>query len=201
MFPISAHTLQISFQPPRLEYQNGKILGYYVGYKAIDLDEHFMFKKIVEDNQSVQMKEIKINDLRRATKYLIIVQAFNRIGPGPQSEEIVGETLINDPPKAPILTSVNIGYHSVELQWSIETMDDSFDKHPSKLDVPEITGYYLYSKSPQGDWEENHINSLENSFKYNNLLCGNQYQVFSKHKHSADSNIRFFSHSVLCDCL
>nr|XP_027204712.1 Down syndrome cell adhesion molecule-like protein 1 homolog [Dermatophagoides pteronyssinus] len=178
VFPISAHTLQISFQPPRLEYQNGKILGYYVGYKAIDLDEHFMFKKIVEDNHSVQMKEIKINDLRRATKYLIIVQAFNRIGPGPQSEEIVGETLINDPPKAPILTSVNIGYHSVELQWSIETMDDSFDKHPSKLDVPEITGYYLYSKSPQGDWEENHINSLENSFKYNNLLCGNQYQFY-----------------------
>ena len=182
MFPISAHTLQISFQPPRLENQNGQILGYYVGYKAIDLDEHFMFKKILEDNnnRSIQLKEINITDLRRATKYVIIVQAFNRIGPGPQSEEIVGETLINDPPKAPVLTSINVGYNNVELNWSIETMDDSFDGGlhvSSKLDVPEITGYYLYSKSPQGEWEERHINSEENSFKYNNLLCGNQYQV------------------------
>ncbi|KAH9511308.1 hypothetical protein DERF_009777 [Dermatophagoides farinae] len=85
----------------------------------------------------------------------IIVQAFNRIGPGPQSEEIVGETLINDPPKAPVLTSINVGYNNVELNWSIETMDDSFDGGlhvSSKLDVN----------------EERHINSEENSFKYNN---------------------------------
>ncbi|OTF69080.1 hypothetical protein BLA29_012962 [Euroglyphus maynei] len=56
-------------------------------------------------------------------------------------------------------------------------MDNSFDKHASKLDVPEITGYYLYSKSPKGEWEERHIQSPETFFKYNNLLCGNQYQI------------------------
>ena len=40
-----------------------------------------MFKKVVEEKSSqpsTQNKEVKITDLRRATKYLVIVQAFNR---------------------------------------------------------------------------------------------------------------------------
>lgn len=46
----------------------------------MDLDEHFMFKKVIEEKSSLitSPKDVKITDLRRATKYLIIVQAFNR---------------------------------------------------------------------------------------------------------------------------
>lgn len=88
VYPLSAHSLQVTFQAPKNEHQNGQLLGYYVGYKAADIDEHFMFKKILEEkstissNQNNQIilgqKDVKITDLRRATKYLIIVQAFNR---------------------------------------------------------------------------------------------------------------------------
>ncbi|KAH7636713.1 down syndrome cell adhesion molecule [Dermatophagoides farinae] len=184
VYPSSAHSLQVTFQPPRVDHQNGQILGYYVGYKAVDLDEHFMFKKVVEEKSlqpSTQSKEVKITDLRRATKYLVIVQAFNRIGPGPQSEEIIGETLVNDPPRAPILTSVNVNYDSVELSWSIETTDDSYaaEQQTSNSNVPEITGYFLYAKSSQsGEWEERQVDSQQNSYTFTNLLCGTQYQFY-----------------------
>nr|XP_027205557.1 Down syndrome cell adhesion molecule-like protein 1 [Dermatophagoides pteronyssinus] len=184
VYPSSAHSLQVTFHPPRIEHQNGQILGYYVGYKAIDLDEHFMFKKVVEEKSSqpsTQNKEVKISDLRRATKYLVIVQAFNRIGPGPQSEEVIGETLVNDPPRAPILTSVNVNYDSVELSWSIEAADDSYaaEQQTSNSDVPEITGYFLYAKSSQsGEWKERQVDSQQNSYTFTNLLCGTQYQFY-----------------------
>lgn len=53
-----------------------------MGYKALDIDEHFMFKKVLEEKASIgassAQKEVKINDLRRATKFVVIVQAFNR---------------------------------------------------------------------------------------------------------------------------
>lgn len=81
VYPISAHAIQVTFQPPKPEHQNGQVLGYYVGYKAVDLDEHFMFKKVIEEKSPsliTSPKDVKITDLRRATKYLIIVQAFNR---------------------------------------------------------------------------------------------------------------------------
>lgn len=104
-----------------------------------------------------------------------------RIGPGPQSEEIIGETLVNDPPRAPILTSVNVNYDSVELSWSIETTDDSYaaEQQTSNSNVPEITGYFLYAKSSQsGEWEERQVDSQQNSYTFTNLLCGTQYQFY-----------------------
>lgn len=89
---------------------------------------------------------------------------------------------MNDPPRAPILTSVNVDYDSVELTWSIETMDDSYDQSKSSTDIPEITGYFLYAKSPQsGEWEERQVDSQQTSFTFTNLLCGSQYQVFMLH--------------------
>ncbi len=204
VYPLSARALQVTFQAPRTEHQNGQLLGYYVGYKALDVDEHFMFKKVTEGSGSggggvnsaekvggsvaMAAKEVKITDLRRATKYVVIVQAFNRVGPGPQSEEVIGETLINDPPRAPVLNSVNVDYDTVELSWSIETSDNLLSaasgggkgssSSSSSSDTPEITGYFIYAKSPFGEWEERQVDSTQTSSTFSGLLCGTQYQFY-----------------------
>ena len=81
MFPLSARSLQVTFTPPKPESRNGRLLGYYVGYKGLEIDEHFMFKKVsINEFSSVLNKptEVVINDLKRSTKYAVIVQAFNR---------------------------------------------------------------------------------------------------------------------------
>jgi hypothetical protein len=81
VFPLSARSLQVTFTAPKIESRNGRILGYYVGYKAQEIDEHFMFKKIsINEFENVinQQKEVKLTELKRSTKYAVIVQAFNR---------------------------------------------------------------------------------------------------------------------------
>lgn len=90
--------------------------------------------------------------------------------------------MINDPPRAPLLTSVNVDYDSVELSWSIETSDESYDQSNqaiNRVDIPEITGYFLYSKKPNSnEWEEHQVDAQQNSFVFKNLLCGSQYQFY-----------------------
>ncbi|KAJ6220760.1 hypothetical protein RDWZM_006572, partial [Blomia tropicalis] len=166
VYPMTARTLQITFQPPKSEHQNGQLLGYYVGYKALDLDEHFMFKKVMENNGQTNAsgndklstasvnKEVRITDL-----------------------QMIGETLVNDPPRAPLLNSVNVDYDSVELSWTIETSDNQPNPSSlSKSDAPEITGYFVYAKSPFSEWEERQVDSSQNSYTFTQLLCGTQYQ-------------------------
>lgn len=92
---------------------------------------------------------------------------------------MIGETLVNDPPKAPLLTSVNVDYDSVELNWSIDSdSSGSSVVSLSKSDMaPEVTGYFLYAKSSLGEWEERQVDASQTSYTFGKLLCGTQYQV------------------------
>ena len=81
VFPLSARSLQVTFNGPKGDHRNGRLLGYYVGYKGLEIDEHFVFKKIsINEYSSVGNKatEVVLTDLKRQTKYAVIVQAFNR---------------------------------------------------------------------------------------------------------------------------
>ena len=81
VFPLTARSLQVTFNAPKSESRNGRIVGYYVGYKALESENNFVFKKlsINELSNSVsQQIECKLTDLKRQTKYAVIIQAFNR---------------------------------------------------------------------------------------------------------------------------
>ena len=82
VFPLSAHSLHVTFNAPKAESRNGRLLGYYLGYKALEIDEHFVFKKVsINDNKldsiDREVNEVIVNGLKRRTKYEVIVQAFN----------------------------------------------------------------------------------------------------------------------------
>lgn len=76
-----------------------------------------LFHKSNQTNDKHAIRVV-IGDLKRSTKYSIIVQAFNSAGPGPQSDLIEARTLVNDPPPAPQLRIGTTTYTSLELQWS-----------------------------------------------------------------------------------
>jgi len=141
------------------------------------------------------MIEVKITDLRRATKYSVIVQAFNAKGPGPQSDEVVGETMINDPPPAPLISIASVRLTAVELHWSFNesqlsrrssvsstsSSDPTLDSSSSSSDLSQdlsVTGYYLHSKSPHSSWEERQIAGQQTSYTFNDLFCGTYYQFY-----------------------
>lgn len=93
--------------------------------------------------------KVLIEDLHRSTKYMIIVQAFNSAGPGPQSDPIETRTLLDDPPPAPLVRFGLVTYTSIELQWSFlsQNVIDTPNK-PLVMDqqvaLSTIDGYLLY---------------------------------------------------------
>ncbi|XP_074599693.1 cell adhesion molecule Dscam1-like [Brevipalpus obovatus] len=115
--------------------------------------------------------EVKIDDLQRSTKYGIIVQAFNGKGPGPQCEEVIGETLANDPPPAPSLVVGDIGFSHITLKWSFD--QTLYDKEDLL-----INGYNIHYKSYRSDWLERQVAGHLNSIRMDNLDCGTAYQFY-----------------------
>lgn len=116
--------------------------------------------------------KVLIEDLRRSTKYTIIVQAFNSAGPGPQSDPIEAKTLLDDPPPAPQVRFGLITYTSIELQWSF-LVQSALDSHSKLLVIdqqvpmPAIDGYLLYyrrtssisGETTESSWLEKRLNS------------------------------------------
>lgn len=70
---------------------HGSIRGYYVGYKTSGTNDPFIYKTVeVRDGQD---RSVDITQLRQATKYSVVVQAFNDKGAGPLSDEVAVRTL------------------------------------------------------------------------------------------------------------
>jgi len=117
-----------------------------------------------------QRLRVVIGDLRRSTKYAIIVQAYNSAGPGPQSDQVEAKTLLSDPPPAPVLRVSLVTYTSIELQWTFQleqtNQADSiapisgqpkvaFESRPADEQVlTSVDGYHLYYRSAEGHWME-----------------------------------------------
>ncbi|GIY99767.1 down syndrome cell adhesion molecule homolog [Caerostris extrusa] len=79
-----------SLKAPRKDLQHGKIHGYYIGYKVAETDDQFQYKNVeATDGQELSY----LTNLRRLTKYKVIVQAYNNIGAGPRSDEVSATTL------------------------------------------------------------------------------------------------------------
>ena len=178
--PLSAHSLRVTFNAPKAEFRNGRLLGYYLGYKAVDIEEHFVFKKVSQMEYSSDVvnekpMEVTLTNLKRDTKYAVIVQAFNGKGSGPQSVEVVGQTLANDPPKAPTITATNVDFESIEINWAFDASDESDGE-----DAYEVTGLYVYYKEQTEEWMERQIGSQTNYYRFDGLKCGTQYQVCIK---------------------
>nr|ASU04347.1 Dscam5 [Mesobuthus martensii] len=161
----SSHTIQVQWKPPAKEDQHGIIEGYYVGYKMKEVNEVYTYKTSVAAPGNNQ--ECELSNLRRNTKYSIIVQAFNSKGTGPKSEEIVTQTLEYDAPKSPALEFVSSSSSSIYLAWKPLNTDDN-----------PVSGYIIYHKSDVKEWEEIQLPEDRTSYTFKTLRCGMKYQFY-----------------------
>ena len=99
---VAQHTLLVSWKPPLKDHWNGDLVGYYVGYKKIAKghDKPFQFETVEFIKERGTEHTLQISNLEVFTKYAIIVQASNKIGHGPMSEEVV-EFTAEGPPSSP----------------------------------------------------------------------------------------------------
>ncbi|KAI1289670.1 Down syndrome cell adhesion molecule-like protein 1 -like protein [Halotydeus destructor] len=181
VYPVSSRSLHVTWSLSNPESRNGLVKGYYLGYKVLGSSEPYVFKTISLNDRSLNdhgSQEAKISDLRRATKYSVIVQAFNSKGPGPQSDESIGETMINDPPPPPTVSVGFVSQSSIELRWTFDESYPSRDNGQDHDDVV-ITGYNVHFKSPHSDWEERQISGHQaGGYTFDDLYCGTYYQFY-----------------------
>ncbi|KAL1430257.1 hypothetical protein MTO96_015201 [Rhipicephalus appendiculatus] len=69
-----------------------KFQGYYVGYRVRNAKDSFAYKTLESSANSLE-QQCELTDLRRNTRYSVVVQAFNAKGAGPASEEVFSQTL------------------------------------------------------------------------------------------------------------
>lgn len=79
--------------------------GYYVGYKTMNGTSPYMYHTIPVTETGSQ--EHTVTNLDKFTRYNVVVQAFNRRGAGPRTEQFTVTTL-EDGKKFPILSLCGI---------------------------------------------------------------------------------------------
>ncbi|XP_074593224.1 cell adhesion molecule Dscam1-like [Brevipalpus obovatus] len=201
VLPISSSSLQITWKAPAKSQQNGPIVGYYVGYRLYrSPSDELAYRNVESKSNDGHEETCVISDLRKLTRYIIIVQAYNKKGAGPSSEPVEAQTLEFDPPPPPPLRVLSTGHHYAYLTW-----DPNFDFAPSGSDgngmeltgslssaslasttgtssaspfADPMTGYTLHHKPEKGEWQEVPIYFDKLSYNMSNLHCGKRYQFY-----------------------
>ena len=141
---MDQHTLKVSWKPPPKEHWNGEIQGYYVGRKLASAppEERYNFVTAEFSHELGKEHQLKISDLkyipisvficfyfltlysidvafRMFTSYSVVVQAFNRVGAGPASEEVTQHTAEGTPEQPPQdVSCTSLTSQSVRVSWS-----------------------------------------------------------------------------------
>ncbi|XP_063221339.1 cell adhesion molecule Dscam2 isoform X2 [Bacillus rossius redtenbacheri] len=112
------HTLKVLWKPPERDEWNGEILGYYVGYKEASSEKQYVFETIEFSKEEGKEHHLKISELKTYTQYAVVVQAFNKVGSGPVSEEVrqyTAEGIPEQPPQDTTCTTLTS--QTIRVSW------------------------------------------------------------------------------------
>uniref|UniRef100_A0A8W7PSC8 Down syndrome cell adhesion molecule-like protein Dscam2 n=1 Tax=Anopheles coluzzii TaxID=1518534 RepID=A0A8W7PSC8_ANOCL len=99
--PISSTEILITWMPPSYELRHGEIQGYNIGYRSMHATTNsYNFTSISGDGED-GTGELLLGNLAKYTRYTIVAQAFNQVGPGPLSEPVTAQTMEDVPSKPP----------------------------------------------------------------------------------------------------
>nr|XP_012216028.1 PREDICTED: Down syndrome cell adhesion molecule-like protein Dscam2 isoform X14 [Linepithema humile] len=114
---LDQHTLKVTWKPPPREDWNGEILGYYVGYRQ-SADKPYMFETVEFSKEDTKEHHLQIMNLKTYTQYGVVVQAFNKIGSGPMSEERRQHTAEGVPEQPPHdTTCTTLTSQTIRVSW------------------------------------------------------------------------------------
>ncbi len=118
---VDQHTLKVSWKPPLTEHWNGDILGYYVGYKKTvhGDDKPYLFETVEFIKEQGHEHRLQISNLEVFTEYAVVVQAFNKIGQGPMSDEVLVHTAEGAPTMPPEdIHMATLSSQSIKVTWA-----------------------------------------------------------------------------------
>ncbi|XP_033248030.1 Down syndrome cell adhesion molecule-like protein Dscam2 isoform X25 [Drosophila miranda] len=116
--PVNQTTMRVTWKPPPRTEWNGEILGYYVGYKLSNTNSSYVFETINFITEEGKEHILDLQNLRVYTQYSVVIQAFNKIGAGPLSEEEKQFTAEGTPSQPPSDTScTTLTSQTIRVSW------------------------------------------------------------------------------------
>ncbi|XP_034653886.1 Down syndrome cell adhesion molecule-like protein Dscam2 isoform X2 [Drosophila subobscura] len=116
--PVNQTTMRVTWKPPPRTEWNGEILGYYVGYKLSNTNSSYVFETINFITEEGKEHNLELQNLRVYTQYSVVIQAFNKIGAGPLSEEEKQFTAEGTPSQPPSDTScTTLTSQTIRVSW------------------------------------------------------------------------------------
>nr|XP_031842404.1 Down syndrome cell adhesion molecule-like protein Dscam2 isoform X28 [Nomia melanderi] len=115
---VDQHTLKVTWKPPTREDWNGEILGYYVGYKLSSSDKPYTYETVDFSMEDGKEHHLQITNLKTYTQYSVVVQAFNKVGSGPMSDERRQHTAEGVPEEPPHdTTCTTLTSQTIRVSW------------------------------------------------------------------------------------
>ncbi|XP_028913332.1 protein sidekick-1 isoform X2 [Ornithorhynchus anatinus] len=114
---LTASQLEITWDPPPLESQNGNIQGYKIYYQEEDNSNTTEKIKVLFLPETT----IKLKNLTSHTKYLVSISAFNAAGDGPKSSPRLGTTYQAAPNAPSFLAFSEITSTTLNVSWGEPT--------------------------------------------------------------------------------
>ncbi|XP_069701681.1 cell adhesion molecule Dscam2 isoform X1 [Periplaneta americana] len=116
--PVSSTELLVTWSPPLAELRHGDIQGYNVGYREISANSQtYNFTSVGGDGEEGG-GELLLGGLGKFTRYAVVVQAFNQVGPGPLSEQATAQTMEDVPSVAPEdVRCAGLTSQSLQVSW------------------------------------------------------------------------------------
>ncbi|GFX61415.1 down syndrome cell adhesion molecule-like protein 1 homolog [Trichonephila clavipes] len=160
-------SVSVTWKAPPREHWNGRLLGYYVGHKRHQTMEPFAYHTVPAGRSA--HADYRLTRLQKATRYSVVVKAFNSVGSGQESHELLVETSDKDSLKPPHLYVSETSDTSALLEW----------EHPRDLPENVFTHYMVYYRpGSEGSWHSVHVPSKDKRFKLTSLESGTKYQVY-----------------------
>uniref|UniRef100_A0A8C4S2V6 Cell adhesion molecule DSCAM n=1 Tax=Erpetoichthys calabaricus TaxID=27687 RepID=A0A8C4S2V6_ERPCA len=117
--PISSQSIKVSWKAPKKHLQNGMIRRYQICYREYSTGSNFQFN-IINVESTGDSEVYTLDNLKKFTQYGVVVQAYNRAGPGPSSQQIIATTLEDVPSRPPenVVASATSS-ETISLSWSV----------------------------------------------------------------------------------
>ncbi|XP_072415393.1 protein sidekick-1 isoform X1 [Chiloscyllium punctatum] len=118
LHPLSATRLEVTWDPPPAESQNGKIQGYKIHYWQLQKQNETQKMKILFLPENI----VRLKNLTSYTVYVISVSAFNAAGDGPGSEPVEGRTHQAAPSAPSYITFTEVTSTTLKVFWGEPAM-------------------------------------------------------------------------------
>ncbi|XP_015186972.1 PREDICTED: Down syndrome cell adhesion molecule-like protein Dscam2 isoform X7 [Polistes dominula] len=134
--PVSSTEFNVTWDPPEHDLWNGEILGYHVGYKEHRYllqfslaAEQYTYKTVERRistasvalglaRTSLPGRQYQLTNLKKFTRYSVVVQAYNHLGQGPVTSEVVATTLEDVPSSPPTdVRCTALSSQSLQVSW------------------------------------------------------------------------------------